>query len=108
MAWAAANGIVNGVSDTAFAPNRDITREQLAAMLCRYAAYKGKDTTASGSLSAFTDASDVSAYAVDALTWAVDVELVNGVGNNTIAPQNTATRAQAATMLMRFAENVLA
>ena len=100
--WAASEGIVLGVSDTSFAPGSDITREELATMLYRYAQYKGYDTDAAGSLSDFNDADDASDYAVEALTWAVDKGLITGVSTGTLLPRGTATRAQAATMLMRF------
>ena len=104
--WARLHGIVNGVSETAFAPGSNITREQLATMLYRYAQYKGCTTTG-GSLTGYRDAADVSDYAETALGWAVNAGLVNGIGDNTLLPLGTATRAQAATMLMRFAENVI-
>lgn len=105
VAWAAANGIVNGTSKTTFAPDQDVTREQLVAILYRYAQYKGYDVTMSGSLAAYQDAASVSTYAVPAMQWAVGAGLINGIGND-LAPQGDATRAQVATMLMRFAEKV--
>ncbi len=104
VAWAAANGIVNGISETEYAPNSNITREQLATMLYRYAAYKAYGTSAAGDLEDYSDAENVSDYAAEALTWAVDAELVNGMGDNTLAPKGSATRAQTATLLMRFIE----
>lgn len=106
VTWAAANGIVNGVSDTEFAPNTDITREQLAAILFRYAEYKGYDVSGRDSLTSYTDRGSISAYALDAMRWAVDEGLITGMTTTTIVPQGTATRAQCATMLMRFIENV--
>ena len=106
VTWAAANGIVNGVSDTEFAPNTDITREQLAAILFRYAEYKGYDVSGRDSLTSYTDRGSISAYALDAMQWAVDEGLITGMTATTIDPQGTATRAQCATMLMRFIENV--
>ena len=106
VTWAAANGIVNGVSDTEFAPNTDITREQLAAILFRYAEYKGYDVSGRDSLTGYTDRSSISAYALDAMRWAVDEGLITGMTDTTIEPQGTATRAQCAAMLMRFIENV--
>ena len=103
--WAAANGIVNGYGDGLFGPNDDLTREQLAAILCRYAKYKGVDTSAGElkPLNKFTDAADVSEWAVKSMRWAVDAEIINGVGNDTISPGTQASRAQVATMLMRYA-----
>ena len=107
VTWAAANGIVNGISETEFAPSMEITREQLATMIYRYAAYKGYDVTAGGmALQEYTDYEDISEYAVNALAWAVSEGLVNGMGDNTLQPVGTATRAQTATILMRYSENV--
>ena len=105
--WAASEGIVNGVSDTEYAPNANITREQLATMLYRYAQYSGMDAVdLRENISGFADAASVSEYAVQALNWAVGEELVNGMGDNTLAPQGNATRAQAAALLMRYVEYV--
>ena len=105
--WAAANGIVNGVSDTAFAPDNAITREQMAAILYRYAEYKGYDVFTGGmSLSEYTDASQISAYATTAMQWANENGLITGVTDTTLEPQGSATRAQVATILMRFCEDV--
>ena len=75
-------------------------------MLYRYADYKGYSTSAAGDLEDYSDAADVSDYAEEALTWAVDAELVNGMGDNTMVPQGSATRAQTATLLMRFLQNI--
>ena len=108
VTWAAANGIVNGIGETEFAPSMEITREQLATMIYRYAAYKGYDVTAGGmALQEYTDYEDISEYAVNALAWAVSEGLVNGMGDNTLQPVGTATRAQTATILMRYSENVV-
>ena len=98
--WAASEGIVTGVSDTSFAPNAEITREQLAAILHRYA---GEPATAAN-LAGYADGASVSAYAVDAMSWCVEHMIITGVTDTTLEPQGTATRAQCATMLMRFAE----
>ena len=106
VTWAAENGIVNGVSDTEFAPNVNITREQLAAILYRYAEYNDYDVSGREDLSEFTDRSSISSYALDAMRWAVDEGLITGITNTTIEPQGTATRAQAATMFMRFMSTV--
>ena len=83
IAWAERNGIVNGVSETEFAPDRAIAREELAAILYRYAAYKGYDVTASADLSSFTDAGTISPYAVDAMQWAGAEEIIQGVTTTT-------------------------
>lgn len=103
--WAAANGIVNGVSDDTFAPNDPITREQLAAMLMNYAQYKGLDTTARADLSHYSDTP--STWASEAVQWAVAEGLLNGVTDDELQPQGQATRAQVAAILERFIENVL-
>ncbi len=100
--WAASEGIVTGVSDTSFAPNAEITREQLAAILHRYA---GEPATAAN-LAGYADGASVSAYAVDAMSWCVEHDIITGTTATTLEPQGTATRAQAAAMLMRFAENL--
>ena len=100
--WAAANNIVNGVEGNNFDPTGSLTREQMATVLYRYAQYKGADVSASGDLSGFVDSANVSSWAADAVKWAVGSGLVNGVEGNALAPQGTSTRAQAATVLMRF------
>ncbi len=106
--WAASEGIVNGVSDTEFAPGADVTREQFAAILYRYAQYKGYDVSIgeSTNILSFTDFDAVSEYAVSALQWACGEGVITGVTESTLVPQGTATRAQAAAMLQRFCENV--
>lgn len=103
--WAANNGIVNGVAKNTFAPDDSITREQIAAMLYRYA---GAEAAKEDKLSAFPDAAKVSDWAKEALNWAVASGLINGVANAngtaSLEPQATATRAQIATILMRWLE----
>ncbi|MDY3992674.1 MAG: S-layer homology domain-containing protein [Evtepia sp.] len=106
VAWAAANGIVNGTSDTTFAPLNNITREQMAAILYRYAQYKNYDVSGSADLSAFTDATSISDYAVSALQWAVEAGLINGKGNGILDPKGSATRAEVSAILSRFCENI--
>lgn len=105
VAWASANGIVSGLSVDSFGPDRDITREQLAAILMRYAGYKGVDTTPSGDISSFRDSSSISSYAADAVKWAVGKGYIGGVTSDTIAPKSGATRAQVAAILMRYSES---
>ena len=102
VAWAAQNGIVNGVSDTEFAPGDDITREQLAAILYRYAACQGYDVSQRADLSGFGDASSISGYAQEALSWAHAQGLVLGFEDGSLRPQGNASRAQIAAVLMRF------
>ena len=105
--WAAENGIVKGVNTTTFAPNDQITREQIATILFRYA----KAEKVEDKLAGFPDAEKVSDYAADAMAWAVEQGLINGIsesdGKTYLAPQETATRAQIAVILMRYltAEN---
>lgn len=104
--WAAANGVVSGVSETGFGPNNALTREQLALILYRFAQYKGYDVTGTSDLAAYADGSSVSGWAAEAMSWAVNAGLISGVGGNQIAPTGTATRAQVAQILMNFCENV--
>lgn len=104
--WAAANGTVNSISATDFAPNDTITREQMAAILYRYAQFKGYDVTESNDLSRITDASQISPYATTAMQWANAEGLITGNTTTTINPIGNATRAEVATILMRFCENI--
>ena len=106
VAWAAKNGIVTGYGDGTFGPENSITREQLAAILYRYADYKGYDVTKTADLSGYTDAASVSSYAKDAMAWANAEGLITGVTSTVLNPKGTATRAQVATILMRFCENI--
>lgn len=102
IAWAAAEGVAEGYEDGSFRPNDAITREQLAAMLWRYAGSPEAD----GDLSAFADGADTSSWAEQAMSWAVARGLLTGVDNDRLAPGGQATRAQTATILMRFAQSV--
>lgn len=105
VAWAKANGIVNGVTATAYEPDTAVTREELAAILCRYAAFKGKDTAISYDyLAGFSDANTSHVYARPALNWAVAYDIINGQGNGVLAPRATATRAEVAQVLMNYLE----
>lgn len=109
VGWATQNGIVSGYGEGAegmFGPNDSITREQLAAILYRYAEKKGLDVTVRGDLSTYADAGSVSDYAVEPLRWAVGVGLISGMGDGTIAPGGKATRAQVATILTRYCQNL--
>ena len=105
VTWAADNGIVNGTSTSTFSPNVNVTREQMAAILYRYAQYKKYNTAASSSLNSFSDHTSVSGYAVASLQWSVAEKLVNG-SNGKLMPTGNASRAQVAAILHRFAENV--
>ena len=100
--WAAREGIVAGFEDDSFRPNEAITREQLAAILCNYSAWKGEDTSARADLDEYTDAISISSWATDTMSWAVAEQLLAGVTENTLEPQGAATRAQVAAVLQRF------
>ena len=102
VAWAAENGIVTGYNASAFGPDDPVTREQLAVILYRYAQYKGQNTgTGVAALNGFDDASQVSAWAVDAMGWTVSGGLINGTGGNALSRGSNATRAQVAVILER-------
>lgn len=105
--WAKENGIVDGVSDTEFAPNANVTREQIATIMCRYAKFIECSVEDRADLAAYTDASSVSSWAADSMRWANYVGLITGRTDTTLVPKGTATRAEVATILMRFCENIL-
>ena len=110
VAWAAESGVVNGIGGGRFDPEGNVTREQIAAILFRYASLKGVDTAARADLTAFPDAEKTSAYAHDALSWAVAAELVKGTKEGStiyLDPQGSATRAQVAAILSRYAQNIV-
>ena len=102
--WANDAKIVSGMGEGLFAPNMEITREQMVAMLYNYAKYKGYDVTASADLSAFADTASVSTWAQPAMQWAVAEGYISGMGDSQLAPQGTATRAEIASVIMRFME----
>ena len=102
VAWAAWNGIVNGVSSTKFAPNQWITREQMAAILYRYAQYKHWDVSQRGNLYQFSDRSQCHSYALEPLSWANAAGLIQGKGKDILDPRGLASRAQVAAILQRF------
>ena len=105
VAWASASGIVTGYGSGLFGPNDPITREQLAVMLCRFAQSQGVDTAQGGmALRAFADAGDVSAFAREAMGWAVSAGLLTGKDGGRLDPQGSATRAEAAAILMRYCQ----
>ena len=110
VAWAAESGVVNGIGGNKFDPEGNVTREQIAAILFRYASLKGVDTAARANLATFPDAEKTSAYAHDALSWAVAAELVKGTKEGStiyLDPQGSATRAQVAAILSRYAQNIV-
>ena len=110
VAWAAENGVVLGTSAKTFSPNDNVTREQMAVILFRYAKLCGKAGFSGGDLSSFADAGSVSAYAADAMAWAVKNGIILGVrgtdGTYYLNAKGSATRAQAAAVFMRYANNI--
>ena len=104
VAWASENGIVNGVSENEFAPNDNLTREQMAAIIYRYIKFKGKDVSVgeNTNILSYTDAESVSEYAVEAICYAVGSGLMKGDSETTLNPSGTATRAETATIIMRL------
>ena len=104
VAWAANEGIASGTNAETFSPNAAVTREQLAALFCNFAAQQGMDTTARSDLSSFDDAETVSDWAQDAVSWAHAEGLLAGTSATTLSPQGEATRAQLAAMLVRFSD----
>ncbi len=105
VAWAAENGIVGGYGDGNFGPDDSLTREQLAAILYRYAGYKGYDVTGEADLSRFSDSNSISSYAQTAMHWANAGKLINGTDGNLLNPLGDAARCQVAAILQRFIEN---
>ena len=105
VVWAKQNGIVNGVSENEFAPDENITREQIAAIMFRYAQYKGMDAITLEENLHFTDVDEISKYAVSAMNWAVGTGLMKGKSTTTINPKDNATRAEIAAILQRFIES---
>ena len=102
VAWAQKAGIAQGTSSTTFSPNQKVSREQLVTFLYRYAQYKGMDVTGSNTLTDFSDAQTVHAWAQESMAWAVSAGIINGMDGR-LAPLNDATRAQCAAVFMRFA-----
>lgn len=100
LLWASRNGIVNGFDDGTFRANAVVTRQQLVAILYRYAQYMGYDTSASASLAGFVDAGSV--WAVEPMEWALAEGVLAGTSATTLSPNGSANRGQAATFLMRF------
>ncbi|NMA94309.1 MAG: S-layer homology domain-containing protein, partial [Clostridiales bacterium] len=107
ISWAAANGIVSGVGEGKFAPNDNITREQIATILHNYAKYKKYDVTKAGDLTVFADSADISDWALPAMKWANAEGLIKGRTKSTMVPKGIATRAEAAVIITFFLENVV-
>ena len=105
--WASSTGIVGGYDDGSFGPKDAITREQMAAMLYRYAQYKGYDVSGTADLNELPDGEDTSVWATDSMSWAVAERIITGGDGNLLQPQGNAIRAQAATILMRFCMNIV-
>ena len=105
--WAAEKGIVTGYSGDKFGPTDAVTREQMAAILFRYAGFKGVSVSARADISGFADYGSVSEYALDALSWANAEGIINGSDTNTLMPRNGASRAQVAAILHRYIENCI-
>lgn len=105
VTWAVAGSIVDGYSSSQYGPNDNITREQMVAMLYRYAQLKGYDTTQGGmAIREFNDYEDISAWALEAMTWAVNAGVINGDANNSLSPADNASRAEVAQIIMNFCE----
>lgn len=103
LLWGSHNNISNGYSDGRFAPDDPLTREQLVTFLHRYANYKGYNTDVYTDIGGYSDAAEVSPFARESMCWAIGAGIVNGTGNNTLSPQDSALRAQVAAMFNRFA-----
>ena len=105
--WAQSTGVVTGYDAKTFGPNDNVTREQLAAILYRYTAHKSGDVSKRSTLAQFTDVNQISSWALENIQWANAVGMVNGRTDTTIVPKGNATRAEAASMIQRFCQNVL-
>jgi hypothetical protein len=107
--WASENGIVSGIGDGRFDPDGEITREQMAAVMYRYAKYRGIDTSVTDTsvFNTFTDSGTVSDWAKEPMTWAAGTGLINGMGNGRLEPLGNSTRAQVAQVIMNFSTGVL-
>ena len=106
ITWAAQNVIVAGIGGDLYDPDSNVTREQFAVMLYKYARFKGYDLTATGDLTQFPDAGSISSWAETALSWANGKGLINGHENGTIDPKGSTIRAQAASIMANFDQNV--
>ena len=106
VTWASGNGIVSGFTDGTFRPSAAITREQMAAIMHRYATFKGRDMSMPGTVfDTFPDRGEVSEFAALAMRWAVSWEIIRGSGGN-LLPRNTATRAEVAQIIFNYCENI--
>ncbi len=105
--WSSENDIVRGITDTEFMPQKNITREQLAVMLYRYARIKGMNTEVKGNITDFTDSKNISSWAIEAINWATENKLVAGRENGMLDPAGNATRAEVAAILERFITKII-
>ncbi len=105
--WSSENDIVRGITDTEFMPQKNITREQLAVMLYRYARIKGMNTEVKGNITDFTDSKNISSWAIEAINWATENKLVAGRENGMLDPAGNATRAEVAAILERFITKIV-
>jgi len=107
IVWASTNKVVNGNKDGTFTPNNNITRQEVAVMLCNYAKYKGKDITSNKDLSTFKDNNKVANWAMPAIRWSIENRVIGGAENGTkINPRNNATRGEAVTMIKNYIDNI--
>ena len=104
--WAAKNDLVAGYGNRRFGPNNAVTREQLAAIMNKYTQFKRYTSAAKADLSQFNDRGQISKWATESMQWAVGNKLLSGVGNRTLQPKGTATRAQLAVILKAYDENI--
>ncbi|MDD6024052.1 MAG: S-layer homology domain-containing protein, partial [Oscillospiraceae bacterium] len=109
VAWAKENGIVYGKTETEFCPNMTVTREEMAAFMCRFARYLGLDTTVKDSswMDRYTDAGAISAYARNSIGWCVETGIITGTSSTTVSPKDLATRAQVATVIKNLVQKVI-
>jgi len=102
VAWASDNNIVKGIGNNEFAPNREITREEMAVIIYNYAKSNGLDVSVKGDLTEFSDSNEISAWANEAMSWTIGIKLIYGKGNGVLDPKGKATRAENSAILQRF------
>lgn len=107
ISWAFENDLIKGVGENEFAPNKEITREQMAVIIYRYSKLKEYNINTNNELNKFVDSEEINEWALDAMKWANEVKLIQGTSEITLSPKESATRAQVATILMRFCESVM-
>lgn len=102
IAWAYSAGVVKGVTDTTFCPNKNVSREQMVTIIYRYAGASGLDVSGTADMSKYSDAGSISKYATDAFAWAISAGIITGTSKTELSPKGDATRAQCAAILQRF------